>query len=82
VLDRLELHDTPTQASWLNMAESEMGVLTRQCLNRRLDNAPAVCQAIAAWEATRNADALKLHWTFTLRVARAKRWKLYPSIDD
>jgi hypothetical protein len=82
LLDRLEFHYTPKHASWLNMAEIEIGVLTRQCLNRRIDNAQAVCQEIAAWEAQRNADAIKLHWTFTMRVARAKLWKLYPSIED
>jgi hypothetical protein len=82
LLDRLEFHYTPKHASWLNMAEIEIGVLTRQCLNRRIDNAQAVCQEIAAWEAKRNADAIKLHWTFTMRAARAKLWKLYPSIED
>jgi hypothetical protein len=82
LLDRLEFHYTPKHASWLNMAEIEIGVLTRQCLNRRIDNAQAVCQEIGAWEAQRNADAIKLHWTFTMRVARAKLWKLYPSIED
>ncbi len=82
LLDRLEFHYTPKHASWLNMAEIEIGVLTRQCLNRRIDSEPLLCQEIAAWEAKRNADAVKLHWTFTMAVARAKLRKLYPSIED
>jgi hypothetical protein len=81
LLDRLAFHSTPKHASWLTMAESEMGVLTRQGLNRRIANVHAVCQEIAAWEAKRHADAIKRHWTFTMRVARAKLWKLYPSIE-
>jgi hypothetical protein len=82
LLDRLEFHYTPKHASWLNMAEIEIGVLNRQCLNRRIDTEGAVCQEVAAWEAQRNADGVKLHWTFTIAVARAKLQKLYPSIED
>jgi DDE superfamily endonuclease len=82
LLDRLEFHYTPKHASWLNMAEIEIGVLGRQCLDRRLDSAAVLRQEIAAWEAKRNADGVKLHWTFTITVARAKLQKLYPSIED
>jgi hypothetical protein len=84
LLDRLEFHYTPKHASWLNMAEIEIGVLTRQCLNRRIASEQLLCQEIAAWEAKRNAAAVKLHWTFTTAVARAKLRKLYPvtSIED
>jgi DDE superfamily endonuclease len=82
LLDRLAFHYTPKHASWLNMAEIEISVLNRQCLNRRIDNAQAMCQEIAAWEAKRNAAGVKLHWTFTMAVARAKLRKLYPSIED
>jgi len=82
LLDRLEFHYTPKHASWLNMAEIEIGVLNCQCLNRRIDNAQTMAEEIAAWEAKRNADAVKLHWTFTISVARAKLRKLYPSIED
>jgi hypothetical protein len=82
LLDRLEFHHTPKHASWLNMAEIEIGVLSRQCLNRRIDNEQTLCQEIAAWETQRNAAGVKLHWTFTMAVARAKLRKLYPSIED
>lgn len=82
LLDRLEFHYTPKHASWLNMAEIEIGVLNRQCLNRRIDNEPVMEQEVAAWEARRNEDGIKLHWTFTIAVARAKLHKLYPSIED
>jgi hypothetical protein len=82
LLDRLEFHYTPKHASWLNMAEIELGVLNRQCLARRIDNAHTMSEEIAAWEAKRNADGVKLHWTFTITVARAKLRKLYPSIED
>ena len=82
LLDHLEFHYTPKHASWLNMAEIELGVLNRQCLDRRIDNAQTMAEEIAAWEAKRNADGVKLHWTFTIAVARAKLRKLYPSIED
>ena len=82
LLDRLAVHYTPKHASWLNMAEIEIGVLNRQCLNRRIDHVQTLAEEIVAWEAKRNADAVKLHWTFTISVARAKLRKLYPSIED
>ena len=82
LLDRLEFPYTPKHASWLNMAEIEIGVLNRQCLNRRIDNEPVMEQEVAAWEARRNEDGINLHWTFTIAVARAKLHKLYPSIED
>lgn len=82
LLDRLEFHYTPKHASWLNMAEIEIGVLNRQCLNRRIDSEQVMGQEVAAWEARRNKDGVKLHWTFTIAVARAKLRKLYPSIED
>jgi len=82
LLDRLEFHYTPKHASWLNMAEIEIGVLSRQCLNRRIDTVQTMAEEIAAWEVKRNADGVKLHWTFTIAVARAKLRKLYPSIED
>ena len=82
LLDRLEFHYTPKHASWLNMAEIEIGVLNRQCLHRRIDSEQMMGQEVAAWEARRNEDGVKLHWTFTIAVARAKLRQLYPSIED
>lgn len=81
LLDRLEFHYTPKHASWLNMAEIEIGVLNRQCLNRRIDSEQVMGQEVAAWEARRNEDGVNLHWTFIIAVAQAKLRKLYPSIE-
>ena len=66
----------------LPMAEIEIGVLNRQCLNRRIDSEPVRGQEVATWEARRHEDDIKLHWTFTMAVARAKLRQLYPSIED
>jgi hypothetical protein len=82
LLDRLEFHYPPKQARWLNRAEIAIGVLNRPCLSRRLDSEPTMGQESAAWEAKRHGNGVKLHWTFTIAVARAKRRKLYPSIED
>jgi hypothetical protein len=81
LLDRLEIHHTPKHASWLNRAEIAIGVLQSQCLNRRLDNADWLRSAIRAWEERRNKQQVKIHWSFTIAVARHKLKKLYPVID-
>jgi DDE superfamily endonuclease len=81
LLDRLEIHHTPKHASWLNRAEIAIGVLQSQCLNRRLDNADGLRSAIRAWEERRNKQQVKIHWSFTIAVARHKLKKLYPVID-
>jgi DDE superfamily endonuclease len=80
LLDRLEIHHTPKHASWLNMAEIEIGVLQSQCLNRRLDNVDWLRSEIRAWEERRNKHQAKIHWSFTIAVARHKLQKLYPVI--
>ena len=82
LLDRLEFHHTPKHASWLNMAEIEIGVLQSQCLDRRLDNADWLRSEISAWEERRNKQQVKIHWSFTIAVARHKLKKLYPVIDN
>jgi hypothetical protein len=82
LLDRLEFHHTPKHASWLNMAEIEIGVLTGQCLDRRLDNVDGWRSEISAWEARRNKQQVKIHWSFTIAVARRKLKKLYPVIEN
>jgi hypothetical protein len=81
LLDRLEFHHTPKHASWLNMAEIEIGVLQSQCLDRRLDNADWLRSEISAWEERRNKHQAKIHWSFTIAVARHKLKKLYPVIE-
>lgn len=81
LLDRLEFHPTPKHGSWLDMAETELSILHRQCLDRRIDNAAEVARQAEAWEADRNARQCRIHWTFTVAMARVKLRKLYPSIE-
>jgi DDE superfamily endonuclease len=82
ILDKIEFHDTPKHGSWLNMAETEINIMGGQCLDHRLDNRSLMAEEIAAWENARNARKARIHWTFTLAVARQKLRKLYPSIED
>jgi hypothetical protein len=81
IWDRLELHYTPKHGSWLNMAEIELSVLSRQCLDRRIPDHPSVIAEVAAWEARRNASGATVRWRFTSADARIKLHKLYPSIE-
>ena len=81
IADRLEIHYTPKHGSWLDMAEIELGILGRQCLDRRIDNAEALTREVAAWEAQRNAAEVKVDWRFTTDDARKRLKKLYPSFD-
>ena len=75
---RLELHFTPKHASWLNMAELELSVLSRQCLGRRLASREAVAAEVAPWEEARNRAGVKLVWSFRVADARRKLDHLYP----
>lgn len=76
---RLEFHYTPKHGSWLNMAEMEFGVLSRQCLDRRIATAQELADAIAAWERERNEARTKIEWTFRIADARRKLHWIYPS---
>jgi hypothetical protein len=78
LLRRLEFHFTPKHASWLTMAEIEMGVLRGQCLDRRIDNRERLKREIAAWERQRNAAGARVKWMFTTEKARAKMGRAYP----
>lgn len=78
--DKLEIHYTPKHGSWLNMAEIELSVLGRQCLDRRLPDVAKLTGEIAAWEQDRNAAEMTVHWHFTTADARIKLKKLYPKI--
>ena len=78
--DKLEIHHTPKHGSWLNMAEIELSVLARQCLNRRLADRARMAREVAAWTAARNAAALAIDWQFTTADARIKLKRLYPVI--
>ena len=71
---------TPKHGSWLNLAESELGVLTSQCLDRRIPNKQILIDEIAAWEHDRNANHTKADWQFTTKNARIKLKHLYPAI--
>ena len=82
VLDKIEFHYTPKHGSWLNMAETEINLMLRQCLDRRLDTPASIAKEVAIWETQRNARRAKIHWTFTLASARRKLRKVYPSIQD
>ena len=79
--DKLEIHYTPKHGSWLNIAEMELSVLTRQCLDRRISDRAALEQEVAAWEAERNSLGGKVDWRFATEDARIKLKRLYPSID-
>lgn len=81
LVERIEWHYTPKHGSWLNMAEIELSVLARQCLDRRIPDAESLRREVAAWEARRNAAAVKADWQFTTADARVKLKKLYPTIQ-
>jgi hypothetical protein len=78
---KLEIHYTPKHGSWLNMAEIELSVFDRQCLDRRLPNQATVAQEATAWENERNTAAMTVDWRFTTADARIKLKRLYPSIS-
>jgi hypothetical protein len=78
--ERLEIHYTPKHGSWLNMAETELSVLSGQCLDRRIDRKEVMAQEVAAWERDRNTNESKIDWQFTTADARIKLKRLYPSI--
>ena len=80
LVERFEWHYTPKHGSWLNLAESELGVLAAQCLDRRIPEKQILIDEIAAWEHDRNAHHTKSDWQFTTKDARVKLKHLYPSI--
>ena len=81
LLDRLEFHYTPKHGSWLNIAEIELSVLARQCLNRRIPDKPFLTREVAAWQQNRNTDEAKVDWRFTTVDARIKLKRLYPTLS-
>ena len=81
LLDRLDIHYTPKHGSWLNMAEIEIAILTRQCLNRRLPDKATLSREVAAWEQQRNNAQSKVDWRFTTDDARIKLKRLYPTLS-
>jgi transposase len=79
VLRRLEFHYVPKHASWLNMVEIEIGVLARQCLDRRVGSYSRLVAETTAWEKRRNAEPARINWMFTTEKARAKMGHAYPA---
>jgi hypothetical protein len=77
---KIEWHFTPEHGSWLNVAEIELSVLHRQCLSRRIEDAPMLEREIAAWQGARNAALRPVNWQFTTADARIKLRKLYPPL--
>lgn len=82
ILDRLEIHYTPKHGSWLDMAEIELSILSRQCLDQRIPDKKTIKNEIAAWEKKRNAISSSMNWRFNVCDARIKLKKLYPIIEE
>jgi DDE superfamily endonuclease len=82
ILRKLEFHLTPVHGSWLNMAEIELAVLARQCLNRRMADVHLMAREVAAWEARRNRHQATIDWRFTTKDARIKLKSLYPKESE
>lgn len=79
---KFEIHHTPKHGSWLNMAEIELGIVTGQCLDRRLPDIASVRREVGAWEATRNAEHATITWRFTTDKARETMKRVYPSHEQ
>ena len=78
--ERFEWHFTPKHGSWLDMAESELSVLSRQCLDRRVPDKQTLIDEVAEWQHQRNKDHTKANWQFTTEDARIKLHQLYPAL--
>ena len=80
--DKLEIHHTPKHGSWLNIAEIELSVLSRQCLDQRVPDFLTLEVIVKAWQKRRDAEGCKVDWQFTTADARIKLKRLYPSIQE
>ena len=80
ILEKLEIHYTPKHGSWLNMAEIELSILSRQCMDRRIPDQETLKKEISAWQEKRNTIARPMEWRFTTEDARIKLKKLYPRL--
>lgn len=81
ILQRLEIHYTPKHGSWLNMAEIEFSILSKQCLKRRIPDQQTLIREVSAWQDQRNAQSTPMNWRFTAEDARIKLKHLYPTIN-
>lgn len=79
IAEKLEIHHTPRHGSWLNMAEIELSVLARQCLDRRIESSETLTTEVGAWETRRNERMVEVKWQFTTADARVKLHRLYPA---
>ena len=82
IAEKLQFHYTPKHGSWLNIAEIELSVLSRQCLSRRIPDQQTLKREVQAWQNQRNEKRATVQWRFTTDDARIKLKKLYPSIED
>jgi len=80
--DHLEIHHTPKHGSWLNIAECDLSVLSRQCTDRRIPDEETLHREVHAWQQERNAKQVTVDWQFTTEDARVKLKHLYPSIYE
>lgn len=80
LVERFEWHYTPKHGSWLDMAETELSVLSSQCLDRRIPDKQTLIDEVAAWQASRNKNHTKADWQFTTTDARIKLKRLYPAL--
>ena len=80
ILRKLEIHYTPKHGSWLDIAEIELNVMTRQCLSRRIDSIENLKSELSAWENERNNLEAKVNWHFRTKDARIKLVSLYPDL--
>ena len=80
LVERFEWHDTPKHGSWLDLAESELGVLSSQCLARRIPDKQTLTEEVAAWQGDRNKNHAKADWQFTADDARIKLKRRYPAL--
>ena len=81
IAERFEWHYTPKHGSWLNIAECELSIMARQCLDRRIPDQPSLEREVSAWATNRNAANTKTNWHFTTDNARTKLAQLYPQIN-
>ena len=80
IIRKLEIHYTPKHGSWLDIAEIELNIMTRQCLNRRIDSIEKLTSELAAWEKERNENHSKVNWHFRTKDATVKLISLYPEL--
>ena len=80
IIKKLEIHYTPKHGSWLDIAEIELNVMTRQCLSRRIENIELLRKELSVWESERNSSRAEINWQFTTKDARTKLVSLYPEL--